>query len=349
MRLYGKDWSRRELEARVGRVEQIAGIRRFLSTEGKESGVEQIQVRTGAGLCYYVTPTKGLDISLAEFGGTPISWQSPNTDVHPGYYAAQENEWLRTASGGLLMTCGLTQVGSACEDQGEQLGLHGRAHHTPAAQVAATSVWQGDEMDMTISGVVEETSIFGGTLRLSRQIRSQLGRNEIIIRDEVRNMGFSRCPHMLLYHFNFGFPLLCEDTRIYIGSNEAVQARGSSVLIDGYDRWQSPDPAFQEKVYYHSCGAQPEVRIENANFPLAQGAGRIRVTLCWSAETLPLLVQWYMPGAGTHVLGLEPANCRVEGRWKEREQGTLVYLEPGQIVRHEIRLNVEQVTGIIEA
>jgi hypothetical protein len=30
MMLYGKSWSRRELEARVGRIEQIAGIQRFI-------------------------------------------------------------------------------------------------------------------------------------------------------------------------------------------------------------------------------------------------------------------------------------------------------------------------------
>jgi hypothetical protein len=119
MNLYGKSWSRRELEARVGRIEQIAGIKRFIGLEGNEGGVEQIQVRTGAGLSYYVIPSKGLDISLAEFHGVPISWQSPNGDAHPAYYDASGNSWLRTASGGLLMTCGLMQVGSDCEDQGD--------------------------------------------------------------------------------------------------------------------------------------------------------------------------------------------------------------------------------------
>jgi len=33
MKLYGKDWTRRGLEARVGRIEQIGGLRRVQSTE----------------------------------------------------------------------------------------------------------------------------------------------------------------------------------------------------------------------------------------------------------------------------------------------------------------------------
>ena len=72
MRLYEKDWTRRALEARVGRIEQIGGLRRVQSTEGPESGVEQIQVRTGAGLSYSILPSRGMDIGVAEFGGVPL-------------------------------------------------------------------------------------------------------------------------------------------------------------------------------------------------------------------------------------------------------------------------------------
>lgn len=50
MKLYGKEWNRRELEARVGRLEQIGGIERFTMNEGAEEGVEAIRVRTGSGL-----------------------------------------------------------------------------------------------------------------------------------------------------------------------------------------------------------------------------------------------------------------------------------------------------------
>lgn len=177
MKLYGKNWTRRELEARVGRLEQIGGMRRLKLIEGREADVELIQVRTGAGLTYYVSPLRCLDISLTEFGGVPISWQSPNGDVHPAYYRAEGMEWLLTAVGGLLMTCGLRQVGSPGEDQDESLGLHGRIHHTPARQVSTQGSWIGDDYEMVISGIIEETRIFGEYLRLQREIKSRLGQN----------------------------------------------------------------------------------------------------------------------------------------------------------------------------
>ena len=52
VKLFGRAWTRRELEAQVGRLEQVGGVRRLQWAEGFETGVEQVQVRTGAGLTY---------------------------------------------------------------------------------------------------------------------------------------------------------------------------------------------------------------------------------------------------------------------------------------------------------
>ena len=347
MKLYGKNWPRREFEARVGRLEQVGGIRRLNLAEGTETGTELIQVRTGAGLTYYVSPLRCLDISLTEFGGIPISWQSSNGDTHPGYYNAAGFEWLRTAVGGLLMTCGLRQVGSPSEDQGESLGLHGRIHHTPARQVAAQGSWIGDEYEMTISGIIEETRIFGEFLRLTREIQSRLGENMILIKDKVENIGFESTPLMLLYHFNFGFPLMSEQTKIVFPSKR-VLPREAETPLEGYDKWQKPIPDYQERVYYHEDILEsPDEKgwvtaiIQNPKFPIVAGGNcDLSVHLSWATKNLPRLIQWKMPGAGVHVLGIEPANCHVEGRAKEKERGTLVTLEPGQSLNYELKLEI---------
>ncbi len=342
MKLYGRTWTRRELEARVGRLEQIAGIRRLELTEGPERGVEQLQVRTGSGLSYYVSPTRGMDISLAEFGGVPLSWQAVNGDVHPAYYDSRDMEWLRTAVGGLLMTCGLTQVGSPCEDEGNALGLHGRVHHSPARQVVAEGSWVGHDYTMRICGAVEETSIFTEALRLTREIHSHVGENRILIRDVVENFGFQPTPHMLLYHFNFGFPLLGESTTVEFPSGRVVP-REAGTPLEGYDRWQAPDVFYQERVYYHEDFGDSEkasVVIRNPRFPLPGAERPLALRLSWSVPQLPRLVQWKKPAAGVHVLGLEPANCHVEGRAAERKRGTLITLEPSEQRTYELQLDV---------
>jgi hypothetical protein len=344
MNLYGRQWSRRELEARLGRIEQIGGIRRVQSTEGKEAGVEEIQVRTGAGLAYSILPSRGLDIGLTEYAGMPLCWLSPNVAAHPGYFDDRDLGWLKTAVGGLLMTCGLAQVGSPCEENGENLGLHGRAHHTPARHVCAEGHWDGDEYRIAVQGKVEETSISGWNLHLTRHIRSSLGKNEIVIQDVVENAGFEPAPHMLLYHFNFGFPLLDAHTEIHFPAGDVIP-REPDLLVECLAEWQLPQAGFRERVYYHeNLSTGPDgvaaVTIHNPHFPFV---GRpLVVRLAWDTHNLPVLVQWKMPAEGIHVLGIEPSNCHVEGRVSERERGTLVMLAPGQMMEYHLEISVSE-------
>jgi len=344
MELYGKKWTRRALEARLGRIEQIGGLRCLQSTEGREAGVKEIQIRTGAGLSYSILPSRGLDIGLAEFGGVPLSWLSPNGEVHPAFFDSRGLSWLRTAAGGLLMTCGLTQVGSPGTDEGEELGLHGRVHHTPARQVCAEGHWEEDEYDMVVQGKVEETSIFGWNLRLTRHIRSRVGANQIFIRDIVENAGFDPAPHMLLYHFNFGFPLLDAQTEIRL-PHGTVTPREPGLTIEDLEAWPLPQAGYHERVYYHenlstSADGTANVTIRNPHFPLA--GNPLTVRLSWETGDLPVLVQWKMPGEGTHVLGIEPANCHVEGRSAERARGTLVSLAAGQTKEYHLEISVSE-------
>jgi hypothetical protein len=340
--IYGRKGTLRDLEARVGRIEQIAGLRRLRWVDGFESDVEQIQVRTGAGLSYYISPSRGMDISLAEFGGVPLSWQSSAGDAHPAYYDSRGAEWLRTAAGGLLMTCGLSYVGAPGEDQGKPYGLHGRIHHSPARQVSLLTGGGKKGYDMTVRGIVEETATFGESLRLERWIHSELGSNKIRITDRVENFGFEPAPHMILYHFNFGFPLMSEETTIFFPSGRVVP-RDAGTPVEDYDKWQRPKAGYQERVYYHEDLMHPYARvtITNPHFPRAGGGFvELSVRLNWSTVELPKLVQWKMPGAGVHVLGIEPANCYVEGRAAERQRGTLQFLEPGESRSYDLALEI---------
>jgi hypothetical protein len=340
MRYQGRVWTRRELAARIGCLDQIGGVRRLRRTEGPEDGGEAILVRTGGGLSYQVTPHKGLDISLAEFAGVPLSWQASPGDVHPAYFDGSGSNWLRTASGGLLMTCGLTQVGRPGHDDGEDLGLHGRIHHTPARQVVAEGRWQGDEHHLRVAGVLEETSIFGHRLTLTREIRSQLGENRIELVDVVENHGFRPAPLQLLYHCNLGFPLLSESARIEVP--EAPAARDpADHPIEDWRGWPGPQVGCAGQVtIHHPLPAGPvRARVVNPGFRLADGTPHpLRLELAWDGAELPCLVQWRLPGEGEHVLGLEPALGGIGGRAAARADGSLCLLAPGG--RREFHLSI---------
>ena len=50
--------------------------------------------------------------------------------------------------------------------------------------------------------------LFGENLLLTRTISTRLGANQFTLKDVVRNEGYRSTPHIMLYHCNFGFPVV---------------------------------------------------------------------------------------------------------------------------------------------
>ena len=56
-----------------------------------------------------------------------------------------------------------------------------------------------------------------------------------------------------------------------------------------------------------------------------------------------------MMAEGTYVVGIEPANCGVEGRAAERRAGTLEFIEPGEERQFEVQIEVIDGAGNIQS
>src|SRR5271166_5120876 len=74
--------------------------------------------------------------------------------------------------------------------------------------------WSSDRCVLWAEGVIQQSAVFGEDLHLIRRIEADVGENAIRISDRVVNHGFSLTPHMYFYHFNVGFPVLDEGSRI---------------------------------------------------------------------------------------------------------------------------------------
>lgn len=335
--------SREFLSERTGRLSQMGGISSFVHAEGKAKGVATLRVRTVAGLEFWVLPDKGLDICEASFLGKSLCWHSPTGVVHPAYYSNRTLEWLKTFAGGLLCTCGLSTLGAPSEDDGQSLGLHGPVANTPAEQVSWSEQWDGDDCLLTISGKVREASVFGPNLLLERTITTSLRSASITVRDTVENLGMQDSPLMLLYHCNFGFPLLTERSRIYAPSQSAEPATPHAALSQSnWSSFELPQKDMAERVYFHqmqpdAAGKVTVVLVSDTDNP------ELAVALTYDSRTLPEFVEWKMTGVNHFVLGLEPANCRSLGRKAERERGTLQTLAPGE--RREFHLELKVLHG----
>ncbi|MGQ9553515.1 MAG: aldose 1-epimerase family protein [Anaerolineae bacterium] len=341
-KLFGRDYKKEELLRKVGSVSQLGGVRLAELADGRAKGVTVADFNLGNGFEFTVVPDRAMDIFAARFQGMSLAWHSSGGMAAPSYYEPQGLGWLRTFAGGLLVTCGLTYVGAPAVDEGQELGLHGRVSALPASSVHVGGCWDGDDYIMSASGEVRESVLFGANLCLYRKVWARLGERRLFIEDLVRNEGFRRTPHQILYHINCGFPLVDVGSRL-LSSSASVSPRDAEARKDSQDfnLFTAPVPGFAEKVYYHDMTPDADGYVWAAlmNWTLWQGQP-FGFYVKYRKEQLPRFIEWKMMGEGDYVVGMEPANCGVEGRNVDRANGTLVCLEPGEERQYQLELGL---------
>jgi hypothetical protein len=222
------------------------------------------------------------------------------------------------------------------------LGHHGRASNIPASNVWADATWEGDQYRLWVRGKVAEAEALGTNLVMTREISTELGASHLIIRDHVENRTFRRAEHMMLYHFNIGFPLLSANACLLVNS-EHVEARDENSIagLDHWDRFEPPAVGRPHQVFYHKLrpDSAGKSHVVLAGMP-DYAAGPMAVYLSYTHETLPWFTNWKSMIAGDYVTGIEPANAWVEGRAAEREAGRLRFLEAWESVDYEVEFGV---------
>lgn len=320
----------RELRRRIGDVSQLVSTRAVRLDDGNEEGTRVIDARAAGGISALILADRGLDLGPVWAGGHQVSWQSSTGVVHPSYFHA--DDWLRSFHGGMLLTCGLQNVGLPSDDEGTSHGLHGRVSHIPARNVTHRVMEEDGRLVAEVTGEMRETDVFGADLLLRRRVTLPMGEPVIHVRDEVVNQGFEPAGTMLLYHCNPGYPVVA-DGSVLITPPAEITPRDENAARGMGQRTEFPPPqdGFVENVYRHELlptdAASVSASIVNPRF---EPTGGIGLTVAWDPNELPRMWQWRMLGPGMYLTGLEPANCGLAGRAAEREAGTLQMLEPGE-------------------
>ena len=167
--------TRADLLKLVGSAEQLASVERFIFAEGKAKGVEAIRFQTGGGLDGTILVDRALDLSDLRYMGRSLCWRSPAGVVAPSFYERPGNGWLRSFGGGMLVTCGLRNVGPGSQEGWETFGLHGEISASPASRVATSARWDGDRYRLEVKGEVREAYLGGPNLVLRRGWSTELG------------------------------------------------------------------------------------------------------------------------------------------------------------------------------
>ena len=323
-----------EEKAYIGHLSQLFDVKTYRFTGGRQEGVEAVDVTTGGGLDFTITPGRCMDFYQLKFRGKNLNYITPNGLTAAPYY--NSSLFLRTFSAGFLTTCGLTNIGSSNEDNGEILPGHGRIHAIPADRFSVdVSVVDGTPQAV-FKGTMTEAALFNDCLALTRVITCRYGENKISFTDTVENIGYHTTPHTVLYHFNMGYPLLSERAKLLIPTDKITPLTDHAAAEQyKWDQLEPPKSGLQESCYYHDIRADENgVAVVGVDNP----AEKIGVRIRYDKKVLPQFVQWRMLGSGEYVTGLEPANAFLGARAKARSEGILRLLEPGEKVVYNFEI-----------
>ncbi|MBQ3269577.1 MAG: aldose 1-epimerase family protein [Clostridia bacterium] len=307
--------------------QQAYTLRRLTVDEGKARGSQIIEIATAGGLQLDLLPDSGLDIGQARYRGVNMSWISKNGPDAPRCDNPFENEFLKYFPGGLLYTGGLRSSGPGNRDGEEWHPLHGRFHGLCAQQVSA----RVEDDVIVVSGVIRETALFGHALEVKREYRIPVFGAEIRLTDELTNLAHQSEEYQVLYHCNFGWPLVSEEARVELPEKRKTTPRTpfAATGLDQVETFTRPVPGEEERVFFHE---DMEKRAAIVNPKL-----NTRMTITWS-DTLPILSHWRSMASGDYVCGLEPSNSYIMGRAAERANGTLKVLAPFETVRMAVTI-----------
>lgn len=234
--------SKQEILERVGTMAQLAGIRPYVLREGRKNGVSAADLWNGSGLSMTVLSDRASDIYSVTYQGRSLCWLSGVGASGPWFAHNGPFEWDKNFGGGMLATCGLTTAGLPSADAGETLNLHGDIANLPAEEVNCRTFWEGDDYWLEYSSRTYQAKPYAENLCLTRQIRMRMGDNTIYLHDRVENLGFSATPLMLIYHMNFGYPLLDEGAKLYLTYQDRFPTSDlASQTVDQIGRVTPPD------------------------------------------------------------------------------------------------------------
>ena len=340
--LWGNRYGRTDLLRRIGRLEQVAGVRLVTLGDGVERGVRVLEFRTGTGFAFDVVVDRAFDIGRCEIGGRSLGWLSGVGFAGPWFYEPEGLGFLRNWGGGLLTTGGLEHTLFMAEDTAEQyhypakktetFGLHGRVSNRPARLVGYGERWRGDECLLWAEGEVLQAAVFGEHLLLRRRIEARLGGSWLRIHDEVENLGHDETPHMYLYHVNVGFPVVEEGSEVLLPTSPSRTEDGSGA---DYLRLAAPEADFVEQDFEHDLAAEEDGTVPVAVVNRELGLG---VYELFDREQFPHHFLWRMLGEGTYVVGIEPSTNRMAGRLDARRRGELILLRAGERRTYDLEL-----------
>jgi galactose mutarotase-like enzyme len=329
---------------------------------GKSEGVEQVTIDNGV-LQITVIPTRGMNILNVKHKGKDfLKWDSPVKDVvHPSYVNLESrgglgwlegfNEWMVRCGLEFAGHPGLDKFISNTGDEAEmQLTLHGKIGNIPASTCDVV-IQKEAPYRITIRGTVYERLFYGPKLKLVTELSTLPGSNEFTVTDRVTNQGAFDQEMQLIYHANYGSPLLEGGAQVITAAKDVTPMNAHAAkAIKSWNVYNAPTKGFIEEVYLLNPIAD---KNKTTMAVLKNKAGTRASSVSWSIDQLPYLTIWKNTAAKAdgYVTGIEPATGFPFNRSVERKAGRVPILKPNETktfsLTYGIHVGVDEVNAAV--
>ena len=332
-----ENWQITHRDLNLG-VEAQWSVRKYTLHGGKQEGVDVVVVDNGR-LTLTVIPTRGMSLLNVRSGDVTLGWNSPVKEVvHPQLINLQARGGLGWLEGfnEWMVRCGLEWSGHPGRDEfinntGDRaemdLTLHGRIGNIPASEVEVV-IDRRPPHRIRLRGRVDERMFYGPKLELRTEVSTEPASNSFRIEDQLTNHGAYEQEFQLIYHANYGPPLLEEGSRMVAAAKEVRPFNGHAAKgLSAFSEYAAPTKGFIEQVYGLTLFADQQRRT---TVMLRNAPGDKAVTMTWDVAQLPYFTLWKNTTAVEegYVTGLEPGTGFPANRSIERKAGRVPKLGP---------------------
>ena len=335
-----------ELRKKCNNLDAFCGFKDYLYNDGPNRGLRALDLKNGRNIEMTFVADRGLDIASLSYKGHNMGLMNKVGIRSPYLYQEDgASGFLKQFTGGMMTTCGITYAGGTGVDNGKQLGLHGPFSNLPAEQVCAEIDYEGDDRVIRVSGQVHESEVFGTDMLMKRRFTLETERDMLRIRDTVINQSFEKQPVMLIYHINFGYPMLDAGAKAYFSAGRVTPRTDFAAEgMGNYFEMEEPGCGRDEQCYYHTeqpAEGEAFAMLHNEKLGLA-------AIIRFDQKVFPLMCQWKCMRAGEYALGLEPTTSGVVNRSEARELGNLTYLEAGESREYNVSIEFTDDMRVID-
>ncbi|WP_392560063.1 aldose 1-epimerase family protein [Orbus mooreae] len=298
---------------------------------GKQQGSEVITISSGD-FSIKLSPTRGMGILAVEGDGIRMGWDSPVDEVvNPANINLESRGGIGWLDGfnEMMVRCGFEWTGHAVAADGMMYTLHGRAANTPVSKLIV-DIDENAPYTITVKGLIKENTFKKSNLETWASLSYVPGERSFTVHDVVTNQGDYTRDYQIIYHSNYGTPILGEGAQFIAPVKEISPFNDYAKLgLQDWTTYLGPTQGFDEMVFnvYPYANDKGQTQVMVASQDGTKGAG-----ISFNVKQLPVLSLWKNTDTlkQGYVTGLEPGTSFAYPVTIEREQKRVRQLEPGQ-------------------